>query len=160
MVDATIKMDGIDGESKVKEHEGEIDVISWSWGMTQAGSFGMGSGGGTAKVAIHDLSFTKRMDKASTALMQKCASGEHIDSALLTARRAGGSQVLYLKIELTDVIVTSVSHGGSQGGDDYPTEQVSLNFAKVKLNYAAQKDDGTAEPESEMKWDLQTNSAD
>ena len=40
-------------------------------------------------------------------------------------------------------MVTSVSTGGS-GGEDRLTENVSLNFAKVKFEYTAAVQDGAA----------------
>jgi type VI secretion system secreted protein Hcp len=41
-VDFFLKLDGIPGESKDKAHKGEIDVLAWSWGMSQSGTMHMG----------------------------------------------------------------------------------------------------------------------
>ena len=47
-----------------KTHAEEIDVLAWSWGMSQSGSMHMG-GGGAGKVNVQDLSFTKYIDKST-----------------------------------------------------------------------------------------------
>ena len=92
---------------------------------------------------IQDLSLTKYVDKSSPNLMMHCASGKHIDKVKLTVRKAGGeSQVEYMVINLEEVLVTSLSTGGS-GSDDRLTENVTLNFAQVMVDYQPQKADGT-----------------
>lgn len=142
-VDMFIKIDDIKGESQDKAHKESIDVLAWSWGMSQSGSFHTGSGGGSGKVSIQDLSLTKYIDKSSSNLMKYCSSGNQYKEAKLTIRKAGGKEPLeYLIITMKDVIVTSLSTGGS-GGEDKLTENVSLNFREVHVDYQAQKPDGS-----------------
>ena len=156
-VDMFIKIDGVDGESKDKSHGDEIDVLSWSWGMSQSGSFHVGGGGGAGKANIQDLSFTKYVDKSSTPLMLKCCKGEHIDKATLTVRKAGTSPLEYVIINLEKVMVASVATGGS-GGEDRLTENVTLNFAKVEVKYQPQDDKGGPDGGSvDMTWDVEQN---
>jgi type VI secretion system secreted protein Hcp len=155
-VDMFLKLDGCDGESADDEHTDEIDVLAYSWGMTQSGSMHIGGGGGSGKVNVQDMSITKYMDKATTVLMQKCCSGKHFDSAVLTCRKAGESPVTYLKVTMEEVLVSSVSEGGS-GGDDRQTENITLNFAKVKVEYTPQKADGSAGAASELGFDIRKN---
>ncbi|MFN0059367.1 MAG: Hcp family type VI secretion system effector [Planctomycetota bacterium] len=155
-MDMFFKIAGIKGESKDKSHKDEVEVMSWSWGMSQQGSFHQGSGGGAGKVNVNDLSFTHYIDKASPGLMLRCCNGEHIDTAKLTIRKAGKTQLEYLIINLTKVLVTSVSSGGSTG-EDRLAEQVSLNFAQVSVDYSAQKDDGSGEAAINFKWDMEQN---
>lgn len=144
-VDMFIKLGDIKGESKDKTHADEIDVLSWSWGMSQNGNMHLGTGGGAGKVNVQDLTLTKYLDKATPNLMMACSSGKHFPEAKLTVRKAGGSaQVEYLIITLKEVLVSSVSTGGS-GGEDRLIETVSLNFAQVLVDYQAQKDDGSKE---------------
>jgi type VI secretion system secreted protein Hcp len=157
-VDMFIKIDAIKGESLDKTHGGEIQVLAWSWGMTQSGSTHISAGGGSGKVNVQDISFTKYIDKASPTLMQNCCSGKHMKEATLTVRKAGSTPLEYLKIKLTEILVTSVSTGGS-GGEDRLTENVTLNFAKFHLEYVAQKADGTGEPALIANWDMQKNMA-
>jgi type VI secretion system secreted protein Hcp len=144
-VDIFIKIGDIKGESQDKTHKDEIDVLNWSWGMTQSGNMHTGSGGGAGKVDIKNLNFRKYIDKATPNLMMYCSSGKHIDKVKLTVRKAGGeSQVEYLVINLEQVIVTAYDTGGS-GSEDRLTESVTLNFAQVSVDYQPQKADGTKE---------------
>jgi type VI secretion system secreted protein Hcp len=156
-VDMFIKIDGIKGES-VGDHKEEIDVLAWSWGMSQSGSMHLGGGGGAGKVSVQDLSFTKYIDKASPNLMQYCCNGKHIKEALLTVRKAGEKPLEYIKIKLEEIIVSSVSTGGS-GGEDRLTENVTLNFAKCGFIYTPQDQKGSGTGTVEMTWDIKQNKA-
>lgn len=155
-VDMFIKIDNIKGESKDKSHEGETDVLAWSWGMSQSGSMHIMGGGGSGKVNVQDLSFTKWVDKGSTDLMLACCKGTHIPKAVLVVRKAGGTPVEYLTITMEEVLVSSLSTGGS-GGEDRLTENVTLNFAKVKVKYIEQTAEGGEGDKPEMAWDIQSN---
>src|SRR6185436_17142128 len=108
-VDLFMVVDGIKGESKDKAHKEAIDVLAWSWGLSNSGSFHTGGGGGSGKVNVNDLSFTKYVDKASADLQLFCCNGKHIPKAKLIVRKAGENPLEYLTIELTDVLVTGVS---------------------------------------------------
>lgn len=152
-VDMFLKLDGVKGEAQDKWHKEEIDVLAWSWGMSQSGTMHTGGGGGGGKVAIQDLSVTKWIDKSSPVLMKYCSSGEQFKEGILTVRKAGGKEPLeYVIITMKEIIVTSVSTGGS-GGEDRLTENVSLNFAEVKLEYQPQKQDGTADG-GKIPWEM------
>jgi type VI secretion system secreted protein Hcp len=155
-VDITLKIDGVDGESVIDGHEGEIDVLAWSWGVNQSGSMHVGGGGGAGKVNVQDVSITKYVDKASTNLLRKCCNGAHLKEATLTVRKAGESPVDYVAITMEPVMVTSVSTGGS-GGEDSLTENVTLNFAKLKFSYTPQKEDGTPDAAIDLTWNIEKN---
>jgi type VI secretion system secreted protein Hcp len=155
-VDMFIKVGDIKGESTDSKHAGEIDVLAWSWGMSQSGTTHMGGGGGAGKVNVQDLSFTKYLDKSSTALVLACCGGKHYDQALLTVRKAGDKPLEYLKITMKEVIITSISTGGS-GGEDRLTENVTLNFAEFKTEYTEQNKDGTGGATAEAAWNIAEN---
>jgi type VI secretion system secreted protein Hcp len=155
-VDMLLKIDGIKGESKIDGHVGEVDVLAFSWGMSNASSFHHGGGGGSGKVNVQDLSATKYIDASSTALMLACASGQHIKEATLTVRKAGGKAVEYLKIKFTDLLVTSLSTGGS-GGEDRLTENVSFCFSKVQVDYKEQDAKGAGKAGTPFTWDIAAN---
>jgi type VI secretion system secreted protein Hcp len=155
-VDITLKIEGVDGESKIDGHEGEIDVLAWNWGMSQSGSMHVGGGGGAGKANIQDVSITKFVDKSSTNILRKCCNGAHLKEATLTVRKAGEAPVDYVVITMSPILVTSVSTGGS-GGEDRLTENVTLNFAKVKFSYTPQKDDGSADAAIDLTWNIETN---
>ncbi len=141
-VDFFLKIEGVDGESQDKTHKGEIQLDSWSWGETNAGTFAHGGGGGAGKSVSQDFHFVAKTSKASPKLLLFCAGGDHINKAVLTVRKAGKEQQEYLIYTLSDVLVSSYQNGGS-GGDVIPMDQFSLNFAQVKIEYKEQKADGT-----------------
>ena len=156
-VDMFLKIEpNCDGESNDSEHPDEIDVLAFSWGMTQSGSMHLAGGGGSGKVNVQDMSITKYLDKATTVLMQKCCSGKHFDKATLICRKAGDTPVEYMKVTMEEVLVSSVSEGGG-GGEDKQTENISLNFAKVKVEYEPQDAAGAGAGASELGWDIRAN---
>lgn len=140
-VDYFLKMEGIDGESTDAAHRNEIQIESWSWGMSQTG-IGTGGGGGAGKVSVHDISFSHKIDKATPKLFLATARGEHIKDVVLTVRKAGKEQQEYYKITLSDVLVSSLSQNAG-GTSELPTENVTLNFTRMEIEYKAQKADGT-----------------
>ena len=143
-VDFFLKIDGVDGESVVTGKEKHMQLLAWSWGMSQTGTTHHGTGGGAGKVNVQDLSFTKHVDKATPVVIQACCTGRHFDKATLSARKAGDKPLEYLTIEMKNVIVTSVSQGGS-GGEELQTENITLNFASFTLDYQPQNDKGAKE---------------
>ena len=155
-VDMFMKIDGIKGESGDDKHKEEIDVLSWSFGLSQSGSAHMGSGAGAGKVNVNDLSFTKYIDKSSPDLYLSCCNGKHLKDAKLTVRKAGENPLEYLIVTMEDVIISSVAPGGS-GGEDRLMEQVSLNFARFKVDYAEQDSKGGAGAKPKMGWDVTKN---
>jgi len=155
-VDMFIKIDGVDGEAKDKTHKKEIDILAWSWGMSNSGNAQQGGGAGAGKVNVQDLSFTKYVDSSTSALMLACCGGTHYDEVNLTVRKAGGTPVEYIKIKLTEVLITSISTGGS-GGEDRLTENITLNFAKFNFTYTPQDDKGAAGTAIKASWDITAN---
>jgi len=138
--DAFLKLGDIEGESTAKKHEGEIEVLSFSWNIKNTSSGGTGTGGGSGKAVPSDFNIVKHVDKASPAIMVAVCTGEHIRDATFTVEQARGGRggEAFLKIKLTDVLISSYQTGG--GGNDVPTDQVSLNF--VKLNIQVRDDRG------------------
>jgi len=142
-VDYFLKITGVDGESKDSKHKGEIEILSWQFGHQQMGSEGSGGGGGAGKVLAGDFSFIMKVSKASPKLFLACATGEHYKTAVVVARKAGKEQQEYLKWTFTDLLVTSFHTSGSGGSDVLPTDSVSMNFAKLEVEYKEQNEDGS-----------------
>ncbi len=155
-VDMFLKLEGIKGEAQDGKHKEEIDVLAWSWGMSQSGTTHMGSGSGAGKVSVQDLSLTKYVDKASATLVNHACTGKHISKGKLIVRKAGDTPLEYITVDLEDIIVTQVSSGGS-GGEDRLTENVTLNFGKFKYSYTTQTKDGSAGPKVEFGWSIAKN---
>jgi type VI secretion system secreted protein Hcp len=154
-----IQVGTLKGESVDKVHAGKTDVLAWSWGVSNSGSAHTGGGAGAGKANVQDLSFTKYIDKSTPDLMLAACNGKHFDNATLIVRKAGEKPLEYLKITMTEVLITSVSTGGS-GGEDRLTENVTLNFASVKVEYVEQKKDGSAGDKPSMNWNIAENSKD
>ena len=140
--DMALKLGGIEGESQKDGHTNEIDVLSFSYGASQSGTAHVGTGSTAGQANVHDLTVTKYVDKSSPLLFLTCVTGSHVPEAILSVRKAGGKPLDYLKVTLSQVLVTSVSTGAS-GGDDRVQETVTLNFSTIKQEYTPQNKDGT-----------------
>ena len=152
--DIFAKIGDIKGESVDDKHKDEIEVLSWSWGVTNPRPISAG-GGGAGKASFHDLSFTHKIDKASPVLMKGCATGVHLKEATITHRKAGKGQQEFLIIKMNDVIITSVTNEDSAEGS--VSETVNLLFAKVDLEYKPQKRDGSLDAGIHFKYDIKGN---
>ncbi len=157
-VDYFLKIDGIDGESTDSKHKGEIELESFSWGASQAGHVSGGAGMGAGKVVMQDFHFVMKTSKASPKLFLACCNGHHVKAATLVARKAGKDQVEYLKVTLSDVIVSNFTATGSQT-NIVPMESVSFNFSKVEIEYKDQKADGSLGGATKAGYDLKANKA-
>ena len=155
-VDMFLKLDGIDGESRDSKHKGEIEIESFSWGASNSGSAAHGGGAGAGKVSMQDFSFVTRVSKASPQLFLACASGQHIRSGLLTVRRSGERQEAFLKVTMSDILVSGWKQEGS-AGDDVPMDQVSMNFSKIRFDYAEQSPTGALGDTTSAGWDVKAN---
>jgi type VI secretion system secreted protein Hcp len=149
------KIGDIKGESLDDKHKDEIEVLSFSWGVANSGSVASGGGAGAGKTTFQDLSIVHRIDKASPGLLQACATGTHLKEATITHRKAGKGQQEFLIVKMNDILITSVTHGGASG--EPASENVSLAFAKVDLEYKAQKADGSLDAGIHFKYDLKAN---
>lgn len=154
LVDYFLKIDGIPGESQDAKHKDEIQVLSFSFGESQAGTMAFGGGGGAGKVQMQDFHFMMNVNKSSPTLFLRCATGEHIKSATLTARKAGKDQQDYLKVTLTDILVSSFQTNGDAHANSLPVDAVSLNFATVEIEYKPQNVDGSLGGAVKVKYDL------
>ena len=159
--DCLLKIHGIDGESTQDGHAKWIELISWKWGETNAGSSAVGAGAGSGKVAMKDFVFTVNYGTSSPKLLLACATGQHIPSATLHLRKAGGSQQTYMEWRFTGVMIstykatmgdlTLVDAQTSFGADTIqfrdgdavmPVETISFNFTKIEMEYRSQGSDG------------------
>ncbi|MET3891773.1 type VI protein secretion system component Hcp [Bosea sp. OAE506] len=100
---------------------------------------------------------TASVGKASANLALSCATGKHITKAVLYVRKQGENQQDYYVLTLEDLLVSSYQSGDAAGGTTIPTDQFSLNFAKIKYEYKPQKKDGSLDAPVTMTWDLKQN---
>ena len=152
----------IPGESTAEGMKGKIEIYSFSWGASNPTTIGSASTGVAAgKVSVSSFNVMKKTDKASPLLFQNCCQGQHIDKVIVTLRKAGGKagQKPFLTYTFTTVMVDSIQWSGSSGGDDTPTESLSLAFGKVEIEYMIQNADGSLAKGGQAMWDLTKVSA-
>lgn len=156
--DAYLKIEGLSGESLKEGHEGEIEVIGFSFGAQNQSSVGIGSGGGAGVVSLGGMSIMKKTEAGSAELFQYICTGEHFPSAVLTMYKSGGSAgpLAYLTMEFEELYPVSINWSGSQGGDDVPSENVTFDFGKVTFTYSEQNSDGTKGGDHVGSWDVRT----
>ena len=154
--DIFAKIGDIKGESTDSKHKDEIDIMSFSWGMSNTASSASGGGGGAGKVQFQDFHFTTNTNKSSPKLFLACATGEHIKEATITVLRPGENRQQYIVIKMNDVLISSYQTGGSSGADR-PTDQVSMAFAKIEYSYTPQRADGSLDAAVTEGWDLKAN---
>ena len=154
--DIFAKIGDIKGESLDAKHKDEIEVLSFSWGVTNTRATAPGGGGGgEGKATFHDITFVHHIDKASPLLMRACATGTHLKDATIIHRKAGKDQQEFLIIKMNDIIITGVTDGDASG--QAGSETVSLVFAKIDLEYKPQKADGSLDTGIHFKYDLKAN---
>ena len=157
-VDYFLKLDGIEGEATDAKHKGELVLESFGWGVSHAAAGGGAGGGrGAGKAQFQDLVVVVRASKASPKLFLACATGQHLKSAILTARKAGKAPLEFLTITLGDVLVSSFQETGSAG--EVPLETVSLTYAKVEIAYRPQSATGQATPAVKAGFDVKLGKA-
>jgi len=160
--DAFLKIEGIPGESTDSKHKDQIEVLSYSWGASQAGAAQISRTGGHsgARADVQDFQIVKVLDKSSPNLFLFCAGGKHIPSVVLELCSAAGDKHTYMKYTLTDALISAVSPGGSENAEgERPLEQVSFRFAKIELEYTPYDNKGKAQAALKSGWSLETNKA-
>ncbi len=154
--DAFLTVDGVQGESRRRGHEGEIELMSFSFGASNPSSVGIGSGGGVGKVSLSAFNFMKYTDASSAELFKQCCSGKHFPWAKVILYKAGGEggPLDYLIYEFEEVYVSDIQWSGSEGGDGIPVESVSFNFGKVVVTYNQQSESGAKVGSYMGSWDV------
>lgn len=156
--DFFIRIEGITGESKDSQHAGWIDVLNFSYGVSQSSSMFTGGGGGVGKANFDALSFTHYADKATPNLMQYCAAGKHVPTVEISCCKVGNGSQEYMKITLTDCLIT---HAGPSGSTDDARvkESVGISYAKIKVEVKEQNADGSMGAAVTGTWDVKQNMA-
>jgi type VI secretion system secreted protein Hcp len=153
-VNAYLKIDGVSGPSTSKPDH--IDVLSFSWGVSQTAVYGAGASGKEAKAGRADfsnLTIMKVLDKTSPLLADHCASGDILKEVYIVYDKpVGDKQEDYFRIYLKDALITSLQLSGS---NENPTESVSFAFQGVEIAYKPEKDDGSLDAAISKGYDLE-----
>lgn len=151
-IDAYLKLEGVKGETKTDGMSDYTDVMSFSWGASNPASL-MAGGLATGKASYSDLSIMKAMDSCTPQLLEYLTLGTHIPSGDLVLRKTSGNEAIkYLTVVFKDIVISSLQHSGSSGGD--VMESLSLAFGEHKFSYVPQKEDGSDDVAVEFGWNL------
>ena len=151
-----LKLDGIPGDSQLSGHVNEIVASSVSFGANQTGIREAGGKASPRRSSLSPFFITKNTDKASPKLFLACATGQHIQTAVLTFRDvvAGTAPYEYLTITLNDVFISSYQ---VSSGSDFPTESVSISFSKIEYKYVGRQPNGQLLPPVVVSFDVLKN---
>ena len=158
-IDAFLYVDGVQGEATAKGFEGWIEILSFSFGASNAANIGSGTGGGAGKVRFQELKITKASDKSSAKLWLACCNGTHTKTGKLYCRKAGGTALQYLKYELSTLFCTSYNIGASgdeEGKTETPVEELTFVYGALSFTYTPQKADGSADAAIVTSYDIKT----
>ncbi len=157
--DAFMKIEGIDGESTDDAHDKWIEILSFSHGLTQPVSGASRSGGRTGgRADFQDFAVTKTLDSSTPDLSIYCAKGQHIPTLEIELCLATGDKHTFMKYSMEDVIVTSVTPGGSaDSGESRPLEEATFAYGKIKWEYTPIDDTGAPGAATDRTWNLETN---
>jgi type VI secretion system secreted protein Hcp len=148
-----LKIDGVAGESQDPQHIGEIEVESFSWGESRLPPEALPA---ARKPTIQDFQIVKHLDKASPVLMLAAASGQHFNSAVLTAEKPEAAPQSYLTFTLGDLTVSSYQTE-APAGEPVPVDRVSFSFGRIEMAYRPQRPDGTFDAPVTAGWDVAAN---
>lgn len=148
-VDMFMTIDSVAGESTDEKYKGGSDVLAWSWGASNSGG-----PTGAGKVSFQDLSWTQYIDASIPDLFLGLARGTHFDHATLTVRSAGERRFDFLTIRFENVLITSLSMGGSGGEARLTTNVTMMPLDKITLTYTPTNRDGSGGIPKVADWDL------
>src|SRR5215813_7607947 len=153
--DIFAKLGDIKGESIDDKHKDEIEVFSFSWGVTNSVGAGSGGGGGAGKVTFKEFSIVHSIDKASPSLLAACATGMHLKEATITQRKAGKGHQDFLIFKMNDVIIASVAEVSGAPQSETVTREVTVDEA-VAFGILLQQNDQLAEAGDVFRLVLQS----
>ncbi|MBY8603871.1 MAG: type VI secretion system tube protein Hcp [Burkholderia sp.] len=151
--DIFLKLTGIRGESRDAFHPDEIDVLAWDWSADQQSNAYTGG-----KRTVNDLTIEHYVDRASPILMLHCLKGNHIESAVLVVRKAGGIPLEYLRITMDKVLITRINSSANLNMVR-PREEVQLSFARIHQEYVVQNAQGGSGGAVAAGYDFKTGKA-
>ena len=151
--DFFLKFDNYKGDSPDAAHPGEIEIESFSWGLTASHSIGSGGGAGSGKVKFETATFTARVSSASPQLALACASGHAFQTVVLTVRKAGGTPQDYYQVTFKLVAITNYRSIGGPGADIVPRDEITIEYGGYLLSHRTQQRDGTLGAANLNGWD-------
>lgn len=156
-MEAFLHVETLKGEAQAEGMKDWMELLSFSFGASNGSSFSSAAGGGAkSKGELSHFNVMKWSEQASAKLLQHCLTGDHFAKAKVQLRKATGEggQMPYIEYEFEHVIVSSIQWSGSKGGDDVPTESLSLAFDKVTVTYYNQDATGKTQKGTQAFWSV------
>lgn len=150
-VDYFLKLDQIQGESKVEGHQNEIQIMSWSWGASQVSSVSGSGGSGAGKANLSEFTVMADFDKATPKFFKTICAGTHIKTGTMSAIKAGANNKPYLKVDFKELFVTSLQISASS---EIPTVSVSFSYNEIKIDYSEQNEQGNLTSTGAVTYNL------
>lgn len=141
--DMALCISGVAGDPlDTKSDTGCIDVLAWSWGVSNSSMAG-GSGG---QASFQDISLTKFHDNTSSFLLTSVSDGKALPALQLRVRGSCGvpdclGEITAQYTVSGGSVVSSVSTGGS-AAETRLIENVSLNLPDIEWCYVTRDDEG------------------
>ena len=164
MADMFLKLEGIQGESLDYEHQHGIEIVEFTWGLTNSASFALTQQDAANNSKVDNVTVTKYFDKSSITLAQFCATGHHIPEGRIICRKNTGDEhhpkLDYLLIVLKKVMVTDIKWAGKEAAAGAPPgapETVTLSFVQFHLYYTPQKSTSAKGHVNDFGFDIATH---
>lgn len=146
-----LALDGIVGESTDERHPDEIEVASWSIGVTRSRSTTAG-GGGAGRADLQELQIAAPLSSASPQIFRLATTGAHLPKARLSGIRQGTHAHDFLTIELSEASVTRCRLGDDP--ESSALDEFSLDYSRITVTYRGQAADGSLSPPVTASFDI------
>lgn len=151
-----LKIPGVTGPATAAGFQGDIPVLTYSQGFSNADTFGgTGAGGGASKTNCGAINIQKALDSASTFFLGKVLTSALIPTATIYFTEEGSSGIVKTQytVVLTNLLVTLVSQGDSAARTTGVTESISLIAEKFQFAFTV---GATGTPQT-VGWDCIAN---
>ena len=152
-----LRLDGVTGSVSVTNRVGWMALDSLQQGVGRSISVsGGGSGRSASAPSFSEFTVTKLLDSGSPrlALLAAGGGGNTINSGAIDLFQLGADQTRYLRINLTNILISSYSFAG---GGDVPFESVSLSPLRISWNYTSYRNTSGLPKEYRFNyWNLDT----
>src|SRR5512140_2909440 len=106
-----LNLGSVQGESSSKAHPNEIEVISFSWGLSNSAI--RSAQGGTSKggkVSVNEICLSKHTDKSTPLLVNAVASCQTFPTATISLSKSTGGKKPedYFTIKLTNAYISAL----------------------------------------------------
>ena len=137
-IDTHIKFDGVEGESTHVDHKGEVRILSWTWGVSNAS---LTSGGFVVTVLVHTDMASPHLHHAGSAAQKakylpRLISGEHV-GALAMSEPGAGSDVISMKLKAEDKGGYYLLNGSKMWITNGPDADTLVVYAKTEPELGA-----------------------